>query len=94
MKWSTNIDNERHMFLDRYYFSRRNFLFDDGREGGLENMPEHSCDGMEDRMIAKDLLYKFEDYLRSKGHQGINLKARLKETGHWTKPIQAVCSVS
>ena len=77
-----NIDNERRLFLDIYFYTMRDDI------GDLENSIYNSRDGLESRIIAKDLLYKFENYLRANGQKGINLKARLLETGHYTRPFR------
>jgi hypothetical protein len=44
----------------------------------VEDMIENSCDGLEQRLIAKDLLYKFEKYLVDKRGRGFSLKERLE----------------
>lgn len=76
----TNADNEQWMFLDVYYYARRDEIED------IENNIRHSGDGLENRMIAKDLLYKFQEYLITTTGRGFNLKNRLKD--YTARPIQ------
>jgi hypothetical protein len=51
----------------------------------VENNILLSGDGLENRMIAKDLLYKFEAWLIANGYRGFNLKKRL--LGYDQNPI-------
>jgi hypothetical protein len=81
MKREINIDDEQHMFLDRYYFSKRSplklprsFV---GKFGGLENTILHSCDGIEARIAAKDALWKLNNEMVKRYGRGFNLKLRL-----------------
>ena len=55
----------------------------------VENTIYHSGDGLENRMVAKDLLYKFDALLRSERGCGFNLLNRLGlgNSGVTTKPI-------
>ena len=55
----------------------------------VEDTIYHSGDGLEDRMVAQDLLYKFDALLRSERGCGFNLRDRLGlgNSGVTTKPI-------
>ena len=79
MKRNLDIAREEHMYLDVYYFYRRSDIpsLELGEPGDIENTILHSGDGLENRMIAKDLLYKFNEMLISETGKGFNLKNRL-----------------
>ena len=51
----------------------------------IENTILWSCDGLEDRVIAKDLLYKFNELLVSERGRGIYLEGRL--SGYHVRPV-------
>ena len=53
--------------------------------GDEENNILFSADGLEDRVVAKDLLYKFEQQLKKERGRGFSLKDRLK--GQCKNPI-------
>ena len=51
----------------------------------VEDMLECSGDGLENRLIAKDFLYKLEDVLRAERGRGLYLKSRIK--GYHNKAV-------
>jgi len=54
----------------------------------LENDPAFASDGLEDRVIAKDIIYKFQQWLIDNGHRGFSPKLRL--LGYEKRPIAEI----